>query len=255
MSSKILSRENPVDAASFLWRHAGSGEIVRGSNAEGAFVASGLDSPGAKANQPSAANPQSQLAPAMHLSSSGPTWDQYREIEMRLRELEQQIPQREQQIRQATQREADAAATARWETAVEKLSRTVADIVTFRARLRREAEQDVVKLSLAVARRVLHREVSVDRDALLGLIRTAFEKLEAREIHRVRLRPEDVPLVTAFLERLGTPNRVEVQPDSSLERGGAVVETHRGNLDISLDTQLAEIERGFTDLLEKRTSS
>jgi flagellar assembly protein FliH len=44
-----------------------------------------------------------------------------------------------------------------------------------------------------------------------------------------------------------------VTPDPGLERGAAVLETARGELDASIETQLAEIERGFADLVEGRS--
>jgi flagellar biosynthesis/type III secretory pathway protein FliH len=45
----------------------------------------------------------------------------------------------------------------------------------------RRAEADVVKLSIEIARRVLHRELAMDSSALGGLIRAALEKLQAQE--------------------------------------------------------------------------
>jgi len=45
---------------------------------------------------------------------------------------------------------------------------------------------------------------------------------------------------------------VEIMPDPSLERGAAILETARGNLDASVDTQLREIERGFLELVRAK---
>ena len=107
-------------------------------------------------------------------------------------------------------------------------------------RLRREAEADLVKLSLAIARRVLRRELAVDPDALHGLVLAALEKLEAQEI-RARPRP---PFAR---RRCGTPacENAPAAPASrwcriaSREPGAVVFETERGNLDASVDSQLA----------------
>ena len=60
-------------------------------------------------------------------------------------------------------------------------------------RFRHEAEEDVVELALAIARRILHRELTVAPEALLGLVKAALEKIEAREVHRVRVSREDAP--------------------------------------------------------------
>lgn len=134
---------------------------------------------------------------------------------------------------------------------MERLARTVADLSGTRDAFRKEAEEDVVRLSLGVARRILHRELSIDPEALLGLVRVALGKFEARELHRILVSPQDHGALSAALESLRLPRQVEVVSDASLERGAALFETVKGTLDASVDTQLDEIERGFLDVLGK----
>jgi len=144
---------------------------------------------------------------------------------------------------------AKQSAAAQLEAMQMKLARSIEELSGSRLRYRREAEQDVVALALAVARRILHRELTVAPEVLLGLVKAALDKMEAREVHQVRISPADAPLVCQFFEQMGLPQRIEVIPDASLGRGGVLVESSRGLLDASVDTQLAEIERGFADLV------
>jgi flagellar assembly protein FliH len=130
-----------------------------------------------------------------------------------------------------------------------RMARAIEEMSGMRQRFRQEAEEDVVKLALAIARRVLHRELTVAPDALLGLVKAALEKIEAREVHTVRIRPEDAPMVKQFLGKMGLPQRVDVVSDPGLERGAAIFDSSRGALDASVETQLAEIERGLADLV------
>lgn len=132
-----------------------------------------------------------------------------------------------------------------------KLARTIEELVGLRSRFRHEAEEDVVALSLAIARRVLHRELTVAPEALLGLIKAALEKMELREVHRVRVARPDAPMVAQYLEKMGLPRPIEVIPDPGLQRGSAILDSSRGSLDASVETQLAEIERGFADLVRR----
>jgi flagellar assembly protein FliH len=119
----------------------------------------------------------------------------------------------------------------------------------MRQRLRHEAEEDVVALAIAIARRVLHREITMDPEALLGLAKAALEKIDVRELHRVRMHPQSAPLLQEYLEKIGLPRRVEVFADPGLERGAVILETGRGTLDASVESQLVEIERGFADMV------
>lgn len=132
----------------------------------------------------------------------------------------------------------------------EHLARVAEGLATYRPRLRREAEADLVRLSLAIARRVLRRELSVDPAAVLGIVKAAIDRIEVSEIHRIRLHPEHAEVLSQAAA--SWPHRVEILPDRRLALGGVVFETARGGaVDASLDAQLMEIERGFTDLLPK----
>ncbi len=133
-----------------------------------------------------------------------------------------------------------------------RLARTIEDLAAAGRQLRKDAEEDVVRLAITIARRILHRELHVDPDALLGIVRAALDRLDARELHRIRVHPDDAPRLTEELARLSLPKRIEISPDRSLERGALLFETARGTLDASFETQLDEIDRGLTDALRRR---
>jgi flagellar assembly protein FliH len=135
------------------------------------------------------------------------------------------------------------------EPVVARLARTIDELAAQRRRMRREAEEDVVKLAVAIGRRILHRELTIDPEALLGVVKAALTKLERRELVRVRVHPAELTMVKRHFEQLDPSGPVEVVADAALERGGVVFETSRGNLDASLDTQLLEIQRGLSDRL------
>jgi flagellar assembly protein FliH len=171
--------------------------------------------------------------------------------------MEQQCEQRVAEARAAGLREGEAAARARAaadvQPVLEKLARSIEDLAQIRGRLRKQAEGDVIKLSLAIARRVLRRELAIDRDAMRGLIMAALEKLQAQEICRVRTNPAQAAAITACLREGASNAKVEVIPDGSLQPGGVVFETNQGNLDASVDSQLAEIERGLADHMRRQS--
>jgi flagellar assembly protein FliH len=50
---------------------------------------------------------------------------------------------------------------------------------------------------------------------------------------------------------MGLPQRVELIADPGLERGSVILDSSRGALDVSVESQLAEIERGFADLVRR----
>jgi flagellar assembly protein FliH len=131
---------------------------------------------------------------------------------------------------------------------MDRLSRSLADLATVRSRVRKTAESDLLKLAIAVARRVIHRELTLDPSSIEGLIRVALEKLESRELCRVRVHPDQEPIIRTLLARFSAAP-VELIPDPTLQCGDVLFETAHGTLDGSIEAQLQEIERGFADRL------
>ncbi|MBZ5591184.1 MAG: flagellar assembly protein FliH [Acidobacteriia bacterium] len=158
--------------------------------------------------------------------------------------------------RQAAFREGEAAGRAAAQNEIrpllERFAHTIEELAALRPRLREQAERDVVRLAVAIARRVVRRELTIDPQAVAGLAKAALEQLAAEERIRVRVHPEDEAAVRSSLAQTRRADAIEVTGDAALERGSAVFETGRGNLDASAETQLAEIERGLTDRLRGR---
>ncbi len=127
---------------------------------------------------------------------------------------------------------------------MQEFAAAIGHLASYRPRLRRDAEHDLVRLALTVARRLIRRELSVDPEALLGVVRSALDRLGAKEVYRLRLHPSQAAVVGRL-----TAGRVEVISDPELEPGALLFETVGGTLDAGLETQLREIERGLTDLL------
>jgi len=175
-------------------------------------------------------------------------------VAARLAQMERECQQRIQVARAAGVREGEAAgrqqAMAELQPVLGRLARSIEEMGGMRARFRREAESDLIALSIAIARRVLRRELAVDPEALHGLVLAALEKLQAQEIRRVRVHPSHAAMVAACLREVGGL-AVEVVADAAREPGAVVFESERGNLDASVESQLREIERGLADRMRR----
>ena len=143
-------------------------------------------------------------------------------------------------------KDGEAAASEQVRGKVEQLARSIEQLALHRAKIQREAEPELVKLSLAIARRILRRELSVDPESLLGLLKAGLEKIESSETHRVRVHPEHAKVLAKLLAGAARP--VDIVADPGLAVGAVIFETSRGSLDAGLETQLKEIERGFADI-------
>ena len=159
---------------------------------------------------------------------------------------EQEVDQIRAVARAEGESSARQQAQAELQPVLQKLAQSIQESAELRGRLREQAEADLVRLAIAIARKIVGREVNTDPEAIAGLVKASLERLRIQEVLRVRIHPEYRSKVIENLARLGASN-VEVLGDPACERGAVVFETSRGNLDASVETQLREIERGLTD--------
>ncbi len=179
------------------------------------------------------------------------------DYEARIAELQLQHRREIDESVQRTRMECEARAQALLQNEIEpwlkRMAQSIEDIGTVKQRYLAESEEQLVRLAVAVARRILYREIQVDSEALFGLIHAATSRAELRELNRILLNPKDHLALLPHLERLQLPPRVEIVADSGLERGALLLESTSGVLDASIQAQLDEVERGFIDLLGRRS--
>jgi flagellar assembly protein FliH len=166
----------------------------------------------------------------------------------RLRQLESRIAAERQDSFEAGRREGDEQARAAQQPILERLNASIADVLAMRSDLRRRAEKDVVQLALLIAKRVLHRQLSVDEGALTAIARIAFERLTRSEAYRVTVHPRFAGAINSALPG-SQASRVQIVPDPDCALGTLVIHSAEGTIDASVDAQIEEISRGLTDRL------
>ena len=133
------------------------------------------------------------------------------------------------------------AAAQRAEAILRRLTQTLDELTTLRAKMIHQTERQMVQLALAVARRVVHREVSLDPDLLIAVARVALDRLGDSAQVTIRLHPEEYEATGAARVAQLTSANVTVVPDARIPRGGCRVESNVGSLDAGVDAQLQEI--------------
>lgn len=131
----------------------------------------------------------------------------------------------------------------RAEAMLRRLAQTLEELTTLRDQMVRQTERELVQLSIAIARKVLHREVTVDPELTAALAHVALERLGGATPATVRLHPDDYAIVTAGQVAPLGGRQVEVLPDPSVARGGCLVESEFGFINASVDAQVDEIAR------------
>lgn len=158
-----------------------------------------------------------------------------------------------EQGRQRAQQELRSEFNAALASNREQIGQALTQFALERQSYYRRIEGEVVELALAIARKILHREVQIDPNALAGIVRITLEKLDTGTKVNLRVHPKEAPdwrhYFACRIEDVPAP---EVHEDPAIAPGECRIETSLGSTEVGLESQLKEIETGLLDLLAER---
>ncbi|GEM_PF-3747310 len=117
----------------------------------------------------------------------------------------------------------------------------------------RGLEDDVVELALAIAEKVIARETRIDPDLIVNVVRSALSEVHDATELRIRVNPDDVPLVEPRWQEMlprSVAEHSELVSDELVERGGVIVETRIGYADSQLKTRINQVVTTFQAVLD-----
>jgi flagellar assembly protein FliH len=133
--------------------------------------------------------------------------------------------------------------------AISTMTRT---IPLIRKNIIAKTEEQIVKLSLAIAEKVINQEVATSKEIILGVLKGVLKNISETEGMKIRLNPQDfrhiMEVKKDFLQSIDGVRNVVFEEDISIKRGGAVVETMFGEVDARLESQIKEIKEAMLKL-------
>jgi flagellar assembly protein FliH len=135
----------------------------------------------------------------------------------------------------------EAAAT-KGQAMLRRLGETLQELASLRNEMIHRTERQIVQLALAIAERVIRREVSLDRGLLHAMARVALDRLGEHASATIRLHPDDFTAAHAGpVSNLG--EHVKVVADSLVSRGGCLVQSDFGFMDVDVAAQFQELSK------------
>lgn len=131
---------------------------------------------------------------------------------------------------QEGQRQAEQEAV-RWQTLVDSLSESLAHFEDGLA-------DEILHLTLTIAKQVLRRALHVKSDLILPVVKEAIGGLTQHYQHpRIMVHPDDAALVRTYLAEDGGRAPWIVSEDADIERGGCRIETVNSEIDATLQSR------------------
>ena len=118
-------------------------------------------------------------------------------------------------------------------------------------------EQQVVELVILMARKVIKIISENQKNVVMANVAQALKKIRGRSDVTIRVNLEDVKLTTDhiqdFIHSVENVQGITVLEDSTVEKGGCVVETDFGSIDARISSQLSELEAKILEISPIKT--
>jgi flagellar assembly protein FliH len=125
-----------------------------------------------------------------------------------------------------------------WQNALEQWERDREEMLLA-------AREDVLAFAFALGQKVTHRIIEADPTVVQDQLAEALSLLSRPSAVTITINPADREHVEQVLDELvtvcGACEHAELRDDSSIARGGCVLRTSGGEVDATIDTQLARI--------------
>lgn len=135
------------------------------------------------------------------------------------------------------------------------LEKSLTEFEQLQRRIFADAEKQVAKLALEIAKKIVRREVRIDEQIVLAMIKVAMSYVSDGRKIKVRVNPADLKVIHANFSRGSDFESSSPPPewvaDPAIERGGFVIESDVGMVDGRLGQQFQEIEKSFFGYVQK----
>lgn len=140
---------------------------------------------------------------------------------------------------------------------IERLHVIIEKTMDRRQEILDETEQQIVDLVLLMTRKVVKVISENQRTVVMNNIVQALRKVKGRGDVTIRVNLADVELTTEhtndFIQAVENIKNISVVEDSSVDRGGCIVETDFGAIDARISSQLTELEQRILEISPIKT--
>jgi flagellar assembly protein FliH len=140
---------------------------------------------------------------------------------------------------------------------VESLHTIITKAIEKRNEIIEEAETQIINLVLLIVKKVIKVISENQKNVVINNVVQALRKLKSRGDVVIRVNLADLELtsehVKDFMKMVENVKSITVLEDSSVDKGGCIIETDFGQIDARISSQLHEIEERILELMPIRS--
>ena len=128
---------------------------------------------------------------------------------------------------------------------LKRLEGIIKEIEGYKEKKVSELLPQFIDLSMEIAKKIVHKEIELDKDVVVHIARDAVKRIEESvEDVVIKVSPMDYEVMIAHLNELkeqsGLKNII-IEPHQAISPGGCYIETRTGEIDARIEEQIEEI--------------
>lgn len=146
---------------------------------------------------------------------------------------------------------------------IDRMHKILEAVMQRREEILQDTESQIVELVILMARKVIKILSENQKNVIMANTLAALKKVKTRGKVTLRVNLEDLKLTSShtqeFIDHVENIEGINILEDSSVEKGGVIVETDFGAIDARISSQLTELENKILEVSPlksiKRTDS
>jgi flagellar assembly protein FliH len=140
---------------------------------------------------------------------------------------------------------------------IDRLHTILTKAIEKRNEIIEESETQIINLVLLIVKKVIKVISENQKNVVINNVVQALRKLKSRGDVVIRVNLADLELtsehVKDFMKMVENVKSITILEDSSVDRGGCIIETDFGQIDARISSQLHEIEERILELMPIRS--
>ncbi|MBI9097475.1 MAG: flagellar assembly protein FliH [Spirochaetaceae bacterium] len=140
---------------------------------------------------------------------------------------------------------------------IERIHTVLNKSIEKRVEIIDEAESQLIDLVLQISRKVIKVVSENQKNVVINNVVQALRKMKSRGDVAIKVNLADLEITTEhtkdFLRMVENVKSITVLEDSSVDKGGCIIETDFGQIDARISSQLKEIEEKILDIVPIKT--
>ncbi len=136
---------------------------------------------------------------------------------------------------------------------IERMHKIISEVIAKRQEIIEGTEYQIVSIVLLIVKKIIKIITENQKTVIINNVVEALKKVKGSKNVIIRVNLEDIGMATKhkedFIRMIEGLEGIQFLEDSSIERGGCIIETDFGEIDARISLQLKEIEDKILELM------